>query len=101
MFNGGRRRWGLGKPRSSRRRVAPCASRGPEALAVGRELVPSDGFAAAQAQLLFDGRRVDDDVARRLGACVDHDLDARVDVAAAPQERDDVAVADDAPRLRN
>ena len=96
-----RRRWRLGVPSSSRGRVAPTPRRAPEALAVGREFVCPDGFAAAQAQLLLDGRRVNNHISGRLRRGVDHDLDARVDVAAAPQERDDVAVADDAPRLRN
>ena len=100
MFSG-RRRWRLGVPSSSRVRVAPTPRRAPEALAVGREFVRPDGFAAAQAQFFLDRRRVDDHVSRRLRRGVDHDLDARVDVAAAPQERDDVAVADDAPGLRN
>ena len=88
-------------PSSPRWRIAPTPRRAPEALAVGRKLVCSHRLAAAQAQLLLDGSRVDDHISRRLRRGVDHDLDARVDVAAAPQERDDVAVADDASRLRN
>ena len=91
MFSG-RGRGRLRVPSSPRGRVAPTPRRAPEALAVGRELVRPDGFAAAQAQLLLDGRRVDDHVARRLRRGVHHDLDARVDVAAAPQERDDITI---------
>ena len=96
MFNGRRRRR-LRVPSSPRGRVAPTPRRAPEALAVGRELVCSHRLAATQAQLLLDGRRVDDHISWRLRRGVDHDLDARVDVAAAPQERDDVAITHNAP----
>ena len=100
MFSGrGRRR--LRVPSSPRWRISPTPRRAPEAPAVGREFVRADRLAAAQAQLLLDGRRVDDHISRRLRRGVHHDLDARVDVAAAPQERDDVSVADHAPGLRN
>ena len=100
MFNGRRRRR-LRVPSSPRGRVAPTPRRAPEALAVGREFVRPDGFAAAQAQFFLDGSRVDDHIARRLRRCVHHDLHARVDVATAPQERNHITITNNSPSFRD
>ena len=100
MFSGrgGRR---LRVPSPARWRISPTPRRGPEALAVGREFVRPDGFAAAQAQFFLDGSRVDDHRARRLRRCVHHDLHARMDVAAAPQERNHITITNNAPSFRD
>ena len=100
MFNLWRRR-GLGHSRPARGRISPTPRRGPEALAVGREFVRPDGFAAAQAQFFLDGSRVDDHIARRLRRCVHHDLHARMDVAAAPQERNHITITNNSPSFRD